>query len=313
MGLLYWFESIRTPLLDKFFLAVTTMGDELFFIALALCIFWCINKNTGYYLITVCFFGLVLNQTLKMTFKTPRPWQKDPLFTIVEAAREASKGYSFPSGHTQNAVSIFSCICMDAGYMIKRRRNVNIFRAVCIFVAAMVAVSRMYLGVHTPADVLFSALVALIIVLAFRPFFKKFDAHPGRFYYIIAAMLLLSAGYLVFSCTHAADNADHNISSGIEHAWYMLGGICGVAVAYPLERRYVNFNTKAGFVGQALKLVLGCAAVLVIKSSLKAPLLLLFNGNPAVHAIRYFVTVVFAVFVWPMTFKFFAKINSKEA
>ncbi|MBR5527408.1 MAG: phosphatase PAP2 family protein [Clostridia bacterium] len=308
LNFLYLLEGIRTPFLDKLFLAVTGMGDELFFIALALAVFWCINKKTGYYLITVCFFGIVVNQSLKLLFRVPRPWVRDPSFSMVEAARESASGYSFPSGHTQNAVSIFGCLFASSNELIKKRSGANVFRAVCVLLAVLVAFSRMYLGVHTPADVLTSAAIAVIMLAAFYPFFKDLMSHPDRFYYIIGVMAMFAAGYLALSYGAGAGN-EENVLSAQKHAWYMFGGILGVAVSYPLERKFVNFDTRAGVPGQILKLVIGCALVIGIKAVLKQPLLALFGGHMAAHAVRYFLIVFFAVFVWPNTFKFFALIK----
>ena len=104
MSFLYWLESIRCPFLDAVMQAFTCFGEELAFLLLALTIFWCVSKEEGYYLLFVGFFGTVLNQFLKLLCRIPRPWVRDPDFTIVESARSGAGGYSFPSGHTQNAV-----------------------------------------------------------------------------------------------------------------------------------------------------------------------------------------------------------------
>ena len=49
-----------------------------------------------------------------------------------------------------------------------------------------------------------------------------------------------------------------------------------------------------------------------MKSGLKAPLLALLDGNMMAHGIRYFVMILFAGIIWPMTFKWFAKISQKK-
>ena len=105
MGLLYALESIRTPVLDKIMSVITLLGGELFFMVIAVAVFWCVSKREGYYLMIVGFFGTVINQFLKILCCVPRPWVKDPGFTIVESARAEATGYSFPSGRTQNAVA----------------------------------------------------------------------------------------------------------------------------------------------------------------------------------------------------------------
>ena len=109
MEVLYWLEGIRSPFLDTFFSLITHLGSETLFLAIAIIVFWCFSKTKGYYLMTVGFFGTLINQFLKLLCRIPRPWVKDPNFTIVEAAREEATGYSFPSGPTQNAVSVLGC------------------------------------------------------------------------------------------------------------------------------------------------------------------------------------------------------------
>ena len=103
MEFLYFLESLRNPFCDALFSLITTLGEETIFIVMAILFFWCINKWEGYYLFTVGLIGTVINQFLKLWFRIPRPWVRDPNFTIVESAQEAASGYSFPSGHTQSA------------------------------------------------------------------------------------------------------------------------------------------------------------------------------------------------------------------
>ena len=85
MELLYWFESIRNPVLDVFMSLVTHLGEETFFMVGALFVFWCLDKRKGYYLLSVGFVGTLVNQWLKIVCRVPRPWVKDANFTIVES------------------------------------------------------------------------------------------------------------------------------------------------------------------------------------------------------------------------------------
>lgn len=77
MGLLYALESIRTPVLDKIMSVITLLGGELFFMVIAVAVFWCVSKREGYYLMIVGFFGTVINQFLKILCCVPRPWVKE--------------------------------------------------------------------------------------------------------------------------------------------------------------------------------------------------------------------------------------------
>ena len=93
----------------------------------------------------------------------------------------------------------------------------------------------------------------------------------------------------------------------------MAGAVLGLLLVYAVDRYKLHFETKAPFAGQLLKLVLGLALVLVIKAGLKAPLHALFDGSYVADMVRYFLMVVFAGCVWPMTFPLFARIGKKRA
>lgn len=71
MGVLYALESIRTPALDKIMSVITLLGGELFFMVIAVTVFWCVSKREGYYLMIVGFFGTVINQFLKYSAACP--------------------------------------------------------------------------------------------------------------------------------------------------------------------------------------------------------------------------------------------------
>ena len=176
MTLLYWFESIRLPALDTFMSLVARLGEETFFMAAALFVFWCRDKRRGYYLLSVGFLGTLVNQWLKIVCRVPRPWVRDPNFTIVESAREAAGGYSFPSGHTQSA----------AGWMGGLARSSRTWggRIFWIVLLLLVGVSRMYLGVHTPADVGVSLVVAAALVFVLYPLIDSTLWFPRRMYQI---------------------------------------------------------------------------------------------------------------------------------
>lgn len=122
MQLLYFFESIRNPVCDFLFSVITFLGGETLFLVLAIAVFWCVDKKEGYYIFFTGLFGTLLNQALKLIFKIPRPWVKDPNFTIVESARAEATGYSFPSGHTQNATGTFGAM---AAYDYTRRHRLR--------------------------------------------------------------------------------------------------------------------------------------------------------------------------------------------
>ena len=297
MDILYALEKIRTPFWNGVMSAVTQLGGEVIFIVAAVVVFWCVSKWEGYYLMTIAFCGTVLNQFLKLICRVPRPWVRDPNFTIVESARAEATGYSFPSGHTQNAVGLFGGMARWGG-----RRWVRLGLTA---LALIIAFSRMYLGVHTPADVGVSLVLAAALVLGLYPLMRRAQEKPRYMGYVLAAMLVVSGAFVVFveTCGFPADMDAENLASGIGNAWKMLGAVAGMTLAWLLDRRYIHFETQAVWWVQVLKVVVGMALLLAIKSGLKAPLLALLGHEGLAGGVRYFLLVLVAGAVWPLVFR----------
>lgn len=305
MELLYALEQIRVPVLNEFMLLITQLGEETAFLVAAMTVFWCVDKKKGYYMMTVGFIGTMLNQFLKLACRVPRPWILDPEFTILEQAREAATGFSFPSGHSTSSVGTFGAI---SAFSKKRW-----IKGICIAICVLVPFSRMYIGVHTLADVVIGTLLALVLVILFYPMSKGVSERAmGN---CMSIMLVLAAGLLLFVRFYPFDIHEfqfENLESGYKNAYTMLGAICGLMVVYPTEKNYVQFETKAVWWAQILKLLLGFVLVLLVKEGLRSPLEALFAGHMAARAVRYFLIVLVAGLLWPMSFRWFSKLGVKQ-
>ncbi len=303
MDFLLCLSNIRTPFLDKFMLAITYFGSEIAFLVVALVVFWCADKRKGYYLLSVGFVGTILNQFMKLWFRVPRPWFLKPGFTPVEGAAADAGGYSFPSGHTQNSVGTFGAIA----YTVKDK----IIRYGAVALAVLVPFSRMYLGVHTPADVLVGAAMAIVLILVLRPLVLNKD---GKYFpYVIGGMLLLSVSYLLFTQLYSfpSDVQIENLYEGRKNAYTLLGCILGLIPAYYVDKKWIHFSTEGQWWVQILKVALGLALVLAIKTGLSSPLASALGEFPG-RCVRYFLMVVFAGVVWPMTFPYWNALGKKR-
>ena len=310
MSFLYFLEEIRNPVLDFLFSIVTLFGEETVFMAVGMIVFWCVNKQKGYYLLSVGFVGTVINQFLKITFRVPRPWVKDPNFTIVESAREAASGYSFPSGHTQTSVGLFGGLALKF-----RNRAIKIASiALCV----LVPLSRMYLGVHTPADVGVSIVIALVLIFALAPLFEKAEKSPKMMYALLFSLTGIMLAYLLFISFWSfpeevfhVDNV-HNLISAVKNAYTLTGCMLGFLVVYTVDLKWLKFDTKAVWWAQLIKIAGGLVLVLAVKELLRAPLAAILPENTWARMIRYFLMVVTAGTLWPITFKYFAKLGGKK-
>lgn len=303
MSFLYWLEGIRIPGLNEFMLLITQLGEETAFLVAALILFWCVNKYFGYYVLSVGFIGTLANQFMKLWFRIPRPWVLDSNFTILEQAREAASGYSFPSGHTQNAVGTFGSIACTV--------KTKWVRIAAIVVAVLVPFSRMYIGVHTPLDVLVAAAIAIILLLILKP--VVLGNTKRNMPILLVVMSVLGISYLCFVALYPfpADIDQHNLASGLKNAYTLFGALLGMLVVYIVDEKWIHFTTKAVWWAQLIKVAFGLVLVLAVKSGLKAPLNMLL-GESFGRAVRYFLIVIVAGIVWPLTFRWFGKFGTKE-
>ena len=305
MAFLRLLEGIRFPALNWVMQLITYCGEELVFMVAALVIFWCINKREGYYILSVGFIGTILSQFLKLLCRIPRPWVADPDFTIVESARAGATGYSFPSGHTQNAIGTF-------GGVARWTRHKGL-RWAMIVLAVLVSFSRMYLGVHTPLDVGVGFVIAVVLVLALYPVLRKSEKDPKVMYIFLGVMLFISVGYVLFVNLYPfpADLDPENYAEGVKNSYSLLGALLGLALSYHLDETRFHFDESAPLLGQILKVVLGLILIVGIRAGLK-PLLALISDGLYWNAVRYFCMVAFAGIVWPRTFSWFQKIGRKQ-
>ncbi|MDO4650916.1 MAG: phosphatase PAP2 family protein [Eubacteriales bacterium] len=321
MTLLYMLEQIRNPFLDILMQGVTWFGELYIFLVIALVVFWCIDKRTGFALIFMGIVGVTINQWLKMAFRIPRPWVLDPGFTIVETARKAADGYSFPSGHTQLATTTYGGLL----FWKKHRIPVTVILA-CILLA--VPFSRMYLGVHTPWDTGTSFCIGLLLVAltvcGFRDFKREKEQYAplslpaaekqnAGITVCMTAAIVLAAAEVIWLAVHTfpADLDLANYASAMKNGCEMAGCAVGVLVIWILDVKKLHFETKAVWWAQILKCIGGIAVVLLVKliptSGLNAQI-----GLPIASAVKYCLMVIVAGGIWPLTFPWFAKLGRKE-
>ena len=304
MDFLLWLESLRIPVVTQIMLLITKLGEETAFLVVALIVFWCVDKKRGYLLMAVGFMGTILNQFLKMVCMVPRPWVRDPGFSAVEEAKAAAGGYSFPSGHTTMAVGTFGTLA------VTDRKKWRIALFICI--AVLVGFSRMYLGVHTPEDVLIGALTALALLFAFKPIL--YGKNKKWCYALLGTMVAIAVGFTLYVELYPfpADYDMHNYESGLKNAYTMLGCVSGALIVFFVEGKYVKFTETGVWWVQLIKIVGGVVAVLAVKEGLRVPFELLCGGHMAARALRYFMIVLVAGIFWPMTFRFWNSLAEKR-
>ena len=171
----------------------------------------------------------------------------------------------------------------------------------------------MFLGVHTPADVLVSAAIAVILVFALYPIINCIKNNPKGMRVLLSIMAVWCIAQVIFMelFPFPSDSDAEQIFSGLKNAYKMLGAVFGVFIVYELDLRYIKFETKAVWWAQIIKLVLGIALTLGVKE-LCYMVFGLLPYEVCGRAFSYFFMVIFAGCVWPLTFKYFGKLGGKN-
>ena len=119
------------------------LGNEQFFLLVMPVLYWSIDAAAGLRVGTVLLVGNGLNCVLKMVFQAPRPYFYDPRVKALTSETT----FGIPSGHAQNSAGVWGMLAAQIG-----RRWAWAAAVVLVF---LIGLSRMYLGVHFPTDVLF--------------------------------------------------------------------------------------------------------------------------------------------------------------
>ncbi len=183
-----------------------------------------------------------------------------------------------------------------------------------IGVVLAVAFSRMYLGVHTPKDVLVSLAVGAAWIFLLYPLIYKGFEKPKVMYGVISGVFLLSLANLLFVFLYQFPaNVDAtNLADAKKTSSQLFAIVLAMCVLYPVDHHWIKFRTDAVWWAQILKLIGGVAIILAVRLLLKAPLNALFGINLGC-GVRYFLMVIAAGILWPMTFGWFAGLGKKEA
>jgi hypothetical protein len=169
----------------------------------------------------------------------------------------------------------------------------------------------MYIGVHTPLDVSVAAVMALLLVYFLYP--MAGENSKKWMPWVLGGMIIASVafwGYMELF-PFPADMDAHNYESAVSNAYKFLGAIIGFAVVYIVDKKWLQYEVKAVWWAQIIKVAIGFGLVLIVKSGLKAPINAIV-GASAGSAVRYFLIVIVAGILWPLSFKYFKRLGNKE-
>jgi undecaprenyl-diphosphatase len=154
---LTWFESHRTPGRDEFMSHVTTLGDGVVLWMLVIVASLFLWQTRHHWSVALLFIGVIggsfLNEALKVAFGRARPGGVAHL--------DAVSSMSFPSGHAMVSLITYGSVAYLVARLEPTPRLRNTTWIVAGVIVAGIGISRMYLGVHYPSDVIAGFLAGL--------------------------------------------------------------------------------------------------------------------------------------------------------
>lgn len=236
-----WFQQF-SPALDVPFKAFTFMGGQPFFMLLLPLVYWCLNRRVGARLTILFLFSAYLNTVAKVLVAQPRPYQYDPgVLQLYNAG-----GGGFPSGHTQNAVVVW-------GYLASHLRRVGPWiLAGCLML--LIPLSRLYLGVHFPTDLLGGYLLGaalLLLYLWLEPIVEAWLTKKGLAWQLCAGLLVP-----LLLMPLVPGNGKYGVIIG--------GTLMGTGVGFALERRLVRFESGGLWWKRVLRFFIGVPVVFTL-------------------------------------------------
>lgn len=310
IAIIKWLQSIRNPFFDSMFEFFTLFGEELIVIAILGGVYWVINKRSGERLGITVFISLGLNSLLKLLIMRPRPFVNND--TIVNLRPETSGGYSMPSGHTQSASTVFFGL-----YQFFKKRTLLVL---AIIITILVAISRMYIGVHYLSDVLVGGVLGIVITFFMYKWLNKKE-DLSKIYLVILVLSAISLLAVLIYNFIKLDSSNFDAQTyyfNTEAIAKMLGTLIGFVIGVKFENKFVNFSNHKVLYKNIIRFILGVGVVFITRIILKEFFHLFVNPEALIDEkflsvlasifdfLRYAIMVVVGIGIYPLLFK---KIN----
>lgn len=242
MDVIIFIQKIRSPFFDVFFFSVSFFGTHIFYLMLLPFLYWCVDKKYASRIFIIYLVSSWSNTVMKDLIHHPRPYHLNEAVKIGSAG-----GYGIPSGHAQGSLVVGVSLLLWF-----RNRFFTYFSTAVIL---LIALSRLYLGVHFPTDILGGWILGTAILLVLWPNFDRLE----KFLSGVSINILYTAA-LVIPAT---------LSLALASKWPVIsmGALSGFLFGQIFERKYSDFKQIKSFKAGILRYISGAAVLMLIFSA----------------------------------------------
>ena len=302
VSLMEWLQSNIPGPLIAFISLFSAFGEEFALVAVMGFIYWCYDKEFGRKIGLLVCSSLIFNPMIKNLVFRLRPYMEHssikclrPVEPDADIMDVDAQGYSFPSGHSTNAATLYPGIVAFGKNKTKRKWVLS------IILMLIVGFSRIVVGCHYPTDVLCGWALGLAMIFIVS-FLEKKIKNRNVIYAIISGIGAIG----IFYCK----TSDFFSAYGI---------LVGLWLSIPFEKKFVKFAPTKNVISSTIRLICGAVVFFALDELLKVPFSkdFLSSGTMAAHLVRcgrYMLAIFVSLGVYPMLFKFkiFSLDNTKK-
>ena len=278
---------------------ISLIGGGEFTLLVILVLYYCYDKEKAEKIAFASIFAMLTNGLIKNLVSASRPFEgldgrthlrkidknrTGHLSEIVNKLDDGATGPSFPSGHSQNVGSLFTSLTL---YIRKKWMLI-----ISIIVMILIPLSRLYLGVHFPSDVIVGLAAGVVISTALFYLLKFFHKKNISINYLYGAtaIIFLPFLFIFYNVPKAAD------------FFKTYGLFVGFFVGIMIEKKYVNFSTDVSLLKKGIRLILALCMLLMIKDNLKVIFNIISVENNLLAMLRYLLTIFSVIGFLPFLF-----------
>lgn len=248
INFLLMLQNIRLSLgsgIENFFFSLTVMGEFLFPTLVMSVIYWCIDTSVGLLLFISNSLSLAMIQVLKMSACVYRPWILSDKLSPPQMALKTAESYSFPSGHSIMAASLWGAIA----YILRHKVWACVL---LISFVILIGFSRCYLCVHTPQDVVIGLFAGILLIFCAVKLIDWCNKDKKRFLYIFGFgnFILFIILFWVLKKHYPIDYYDGKILVNPIKAVYIsviyIAWVAGMFNGAILCKRFLNYDAQKG-------------------------------------------------------------------